>query len=106
MTIVFRVAFDGEVQEIDATSDGRYLISTIENNVLDLLDIEDRSSTETRCASTFERALSLMEGWMQGTPVLVDDEVADNVSALLLAHQGRMSNGWRQWLRTGSIPPA
>ncbi|MBI5533947.1 MAG: hypothetical protein HY898_14595 [Deltaproteobacteria bacterium] len=99
MAIVFRVGFDGESRCVDAVSEGHYLVTKEDEGVVHLLDDED--SAEPKSATTFDRALAMIAGWQQGVPMLVDPSVAEYVSAALISHQGRSSNAWQEWLRTG-----
>jgi hypothetical protein len=93
------------VSEIDAISEANYEVRTSSTSALsDLLDDDDELSlARPKQASTFERALCLLEGWTQGMPLLVDPSVADAVSAHLVSHVGRTTSGWQEWLRSGKL---
>ncbi|GEM_PF-4528560 len=105
MALLFRVRFEAESVAIDLVSEGQYLVTTQLESVVELFDTDEHPTVVPKHATTFERALALVAGWEQGTPVYVDPLVADCVTAALVAHDGRRSSGWKNWLTTGRVEP-
>ena len=107
MTIVFRVGFEGESRQVELLCEGHYVVSTIEEGLVHLLDDDDGDENPAcglpRTTDTFDRALALIAGWEQGVPLLIDETVSDSLSAALVNHRGRMSNAWQEWLKTGRL---
>jgi hypothetical protein len=102
MTIVFRVGFEGESRQIELLSEGHYVVRSIEEAVIHLLD-DEQPAPEPKTADTFERALALIAGWEQGEPILVEESVSDCLSAALVSTERRTSNAWQEWLRSGKL---
>lgn len=104
MHVVFRVQFEGELQEVTMVEEGHYVITMRETGVIDLLDDDEEKPTiRPRVVNTFEQALASIRGWEQGRPSVVAPCIGDVITAALVSHNGRMSSGWQRWLKTGQI---
>lgn len=102
MALLFRVGFQGECREIELLGEGRYLVRTVQECVVDIFD-DTAERPVSREASTFERALAEVRGWEQGSPQAVDPSIADAVTAALVTRETRTSSGWQRWLKTGEL---